>query len=74
MARNLINHLVTSDRVQQLKTANQKGQLQKKDVHLLKQLSDVMGAEATPFNETDVTNKEAVGTFINQVEKALQTV
>jgi len=71
MARNYINHLINMSKVQQLKQANSDGQLQKEDVNLLIQINGLLPG-AAPFNATDINNKEAVGSFIDHVEKNLK--
>lgn len=72
MARNIVNHIVTADRVQQLKQANQNGQLQQDDLHLLTQLNELIPSAVAPLNVADFSNKKAVGSFIDHVEKTLR--
>ena len=74
MARNLVNHIITAERVQQLKQANEKGGLKKDDFDLLMQVNGIIPSAAAPMSETNFNNKEAVGSFIEHIEKTINEV
>ena len=71
MSRNFVNHIINLKKVKELQHANRNGQLQQDDLRLLTEINGVIPTATAPFNTTDFNNKEAVGAFIDHVEKML---